>query len=76
MSKHTPLMRGAKPDLPGGLTTRPLQKSDTHDVFVLMAAQELEDIGQVAIEEADIVSDWARPSHDLAARSVGVVFAS
>ena len=68
MSKHTPLMRGAKPDLPGGLTTRPLQKSDTHDVFVLMAAQELEDIGQVAIEEADIVSDWAKPSHDLGAR--------
>jgi GNAT superfamily N-acetyltransferase len=37
-----------------------------------MAAQEKEDIGQVAIEEADIVSDWAKPSHDLAARSVGV----
>ena len=61
------------PDLPEGLTTRPLQKSDAHAVFVLMAAQELEDIGQVAIEEADIVSDWARPSHDLAARSVGVL---
>jgi GNAT superfamily N-acetyltransferase len=58
--------------LPDGLTTRPLQKSDAHAVFVLMAAQEQEDIGEVAIEEADIVSDWAKPSHDLGARSVGV----
>lgn len=58
--------------LPEGLTTRPLQKSDAHAVFVLMAAQEREDVGEVAIEEADIVSDWAKPSHDLAARSIGV----
>jgi mycothiol synthase len=60
------------PDLPEGLTTRPLRKADAHDVFVLMAAQQQEDIGQVAIEEADIVSDWAKPSHDLGARSIGV----
>ena len=60
------------PDLPEGLTTRPLQRSDARDVFVLMAAQEQEDIGHVAIEEADIVSDWAKPSHDLGARSIGV----
>ena len=58
--------------LPEGLTTRPLQKTDAHAVFVLMAAQEQEDIGEVAIEEADIVSDWAKPSHDLGARSIGV----
>jgi GNAT superfamily N-acetyltransferase len=58
--------------LPEGLTTRPLRRTDAHDVFVLMAAQEQEDIGEVAIEEADIVSDWARPSHDLGARSIGV----
>lgn len=58
--------------LPEGLTTRPLEKTDAHAVFVLMAAQEQEDIGEVAIEEADIVSDWAKPSHDLGARSVGV----
>lgn len=60
------------PDLPEGLTTRPLQKTDSRAVFELMAAQQREDIGVVAIEEADIVSDWARPSHDLGARSVGV----
>src|SRR6478672_9239056 len=72
VSKHTPPMRDAMPDLPDGLTTRPLQRSDAHDVFVLMAAQEQEDIGHVAIEEADIVSDWAKPSHDLGVRSIGV----
>ncbi|MDR7253211.1 GNAT superfamily N-acetyltransferase [Nocardioides sp. BE266] len=65
-------MADSAPPLPAGLTTRPLEKTDAHAVFVLMAAQEQEDIGTVAIEEADIVSDWARPSHDLGARSVGV----
>jgi GNAT superfamily N-acetyltransferase len=60
------------PDLPAGLTTRPLRKTDARAVFELMEAQQLADIGVVAIEEADIVSDWARPSHDLGARSVGV----
>lgn len=62
----------AVPHLPEGLTTRPLQKSDAHAVWVLMAAQEQEDIGEVGIEESDIAGDWARPSHDLGARSVGV----
>jgi GNAT superfamily N-acetyltransferase len=61
------------PALPAGLTTRPLQKTDARAVFELMAAQELEDIGEVAIEEADIVSDWSKPSHDLGARSIGVL---
>jgi mycothiol synthase len=71
--QHTPPMPDeTHPALPAGLTTRPLQKTDAHAVFVLMAAQEQQDIGQVAIEEADIVSDWSRPSHDLGARSVGV----
>ncbi len=60
------------PDLPEGLTTRPLQTADAQAVFELMAAQEREDIGVVSIEAADIVSDWARPSHDLGTRSVGV----
>lgn len=60
------------PDLPAGLTTRPLRTTDASAVHQLMAAQELEDIGEVVIEEADIVSDWAKPSHDLGARSIGV----
>ena len=60
------------PVLPEGLTTRPLQHSDATAVFELMAAQEQADLGTVEIEEADIIADWARPSHDLAARSTGV----
>lgn len=60
------------PELPAGLTTRPLRTTDAAAVHRLMAAQELADIGEVAIEEADIVSDWAKPSHDLGARSIGV----
>lgn len=58
--------------LPDGLTTRPLRPTDSRAAFELMAAQELADTGHVAIEESDIISDWARPSHDLAGRSVGV----
>ena len=60
------------PALPPGLTTRPLRPSDATAVHELMAAQELADLGMVEIEEADIVADWARPSHDLTARSIGV----
>ncbi len=60
------------PSVPDGLTTRPLRTTDARAVFELMAEQERADVGIVSIEEADIVSDWARPSHDLGARSVGV----
>lgn len=69
---HSDLSSTSLPRLPEGLTTRPLQKADARSVFELMAAQEREDLGVVSIEESDIVSDWARPSHDLGARSVGV----
>ena len=62
----------SRPTLPEGLTTRPLVRVDARAVFELMAAQQLADVGEVSIEEADIVSDWAVPSHDLGARSVGV----
>ena len=62
----------SSPQLPAGLTTRPLERTDATAVFELIAAQEKHDTGTVQIEEADIVADWAKPSHDLAARSVGV----
>ncbi|WP_457206036.1 GNAT family N-acetyltransferase [Nocardioides sp. P5_C9_2] len=61
------------PELPAGLTTRPLTRDDSGAVFALMAAQEQEDLGAVEIEEADIVGDWAKPSHDLSVRSIGVL---
>jgi mycothiol synthase len=60
-------------ELPTGLTTRPLVPADARAVFEVMAAQELADIGEVVIEEADIVADWQRPSFDLATSTVGVL---
>ena len=60
-------------DLPAGLTSRPLVMSDATAVYEVMAAQEQEDIGKVAIEEADILADWQRPSYDVSAGTVGVL---
>src|SRR5690349_474470 len=59
-------------DLPGGLTARPLVMTDARAVFEVMAAQELHDLGEVSIEEADIVGDWQRPSYDVSAGTLGV----
>jgi len=59
-------------DLPPGLTSRPLVMSDARAVFQVMVAQEQPDLGEVAIEEADIVGDWQRPSYDVSAGTVGV----
>jgi mycothiol synthase len=55
-----------------GLTSRPLNEGDARAVFEVMAAQELADIGMVEIEEADILGDWARPSFDVGASTIGV----
>ncbi|MGZ8745165.1 MAG: GNAT family N-acetyltransferase [Nocardioides sp.] len=59
-------------ELPRGLVTRPLVLADAPAVTAVMAAEELADIGEVAIEEADIVGDWQRPSFDLATSTIGV----
>lgn len=59
-------------ELPDGLTHRPLLPSDAHAVFEVMAAQELQDVGEVVIEEADIVGDWQRPRFEVETRTVGV----
>jgi len=58
--------------LPDGLTHRPLDFPDAAAVTAVMAAAELEDLGVVFIEEADIVSDWQRPSFDVATSTIGV----
>ena len=59
--------------LPYGLRTRPLQLPDARAVFEVMAAQEQHDLGEVSIEEADIVADWQRPSYDVSAGTLGVL---
>ncbi len=56
-----------------GLTTRPLALADSRAVYELMAAVQRAELGVVEIEESDILADWARPSHDLAASSVAVM---
>jgi mycothiol synthase len=58
--------------LPEGLTARPLTGDEAGAVFEVMAAQELHDLGDVEIEEADIVGDWQRPSFDVAASTMGI----
>src|SRR3954452_15875147 len=60
-------------ELPDGLTSRVLTHGDAEAVYDLIAAQERADIGKVEIEPADIVSDWNRPSWDIAASTVGVL---
>lgn len=58
--------------LPPHLTTRPLRHTDSRAVFELMAAHELDTVGEVAIEEADIIADWQRPSFDIESSTMGV----
>ncbi len=61
------------PALPAGLTTRPLSRADAPEVTALMAAEELHDIGQVEIEEADLVGDWQRPGFVLEESAIAVL---
>jgi mycothiol synthase len=60
------------PGLPAGLAARPLIPADASAVTAVMAAQELADVGEVVIEEADIIADWQRPGHEVSAGTVGV----
>lgn len=69
----TGAVRGAGANLPDGLTHRPLTLQDATAVFEVMAAEQEQVLGTVDIEEADIVADWSRPSHDVSSRAVGVV---
>ncbi len=59
-------------DLPAGLTARPLTPNDLDAAFAVYSGAELEDAGHLALEPEDIAGDWARPSFDLAADSIGV----
>lgn len=60
------------PQLPAGLTSRPLELADAQGIVDVMAAEQLADLGEVLIELADIEGDWSKPSYDLASSSVGV----
>lgn len=58
--------------LPDGLSTRPHEPADAQAVCDLVAATEVVDAGEAAIELEDIQGDWARASFDLATESIGV----
>ncbi len=58
--------------LPAPLASRPLVIGDAAAVADLIARCEQHDLGEVVVEYADIVSDWQRPSFDLATESIGV----
>lgn len=61
------------PSLPDGYTAHSLVMADSAAVTELVAAEELHDIGEVLIEEADYVSEWQKPSFDLASQAVAVL---
>jgi len=58
--------------LPDGYTQRSLVPDDAAAVTAAIAAQEIADVGEVVIEEADIVADWQRPGYDIDAGTIGV----
>lgn len=58
--------------LPAGLVTRPVEMTDAAAVTALVAAEELVDLGEVVIEEADYVSEWQKPSFDLTSQTISV----
>jgi mycothiol synthase len=58
--------------LPQGYAARPVEMADAPAVTALVAAEELHDLGEVMIEEADYVSDWQRPSFDLGTQTLAV----
>jgi ribosomal protein S18 acetylase RimI-like enzyme len=69
----TPATATALPtNLPDGLTSRTLTQDDAQAVYDVAAAQERADIGRTEIELADIISDWSRPSWDVATHTLGV----
>jgi mycothiol synthase len=61
-------------ELPDGYTQRSLVPEDAAAVTAAIAAQEVADVGEVVIEEADIVADWQRPGYDIASGTLGVFY--
>ncbi len=61
------------PTLPAGLTSRPLTIADAPAATAVMAAEEIADVGEVIIEEADLLGHWQRPSFDLTRSTFGVL---
>jgi len=63
----------ALPAASEALNVRPLTREDAAAVTALMATCEQHDVGEVLIEEADIVGDWQRPAFDLPTQTIAVL---
>lgn len=61
------------PPLPAGLSDRPLTVADSRAVYDLMAALHLAEIGEIVVEEDDLLAEWQRPSFDLETGTRAVV---
>jgi mycothiol synthase len=59
------------PDIQG-FAARPLVMGDSAAVYQLLARSEQHDIGEIFIEEADIIADWQRPDYDISAHAIGI----
>jgi len=58
--------------LPAGLQARSLAPTDAVSVYRLIAASELEELGEALIDLEDIEGDWKRPSLDFERDTLGV----
>jgi mycothiol synthase len=59
-------------NLAPGLTTRPLTLDDAAAVTALIVAEELHDVGPADVTVEDVVSEWQRPSYDIATSTIGI----
>lgn len=62
----------AQISVPAPYAARALTAVDAQAVFEVIAADEFDQIGRVAIEVEDIIGDWQRPSFSLADSTIGV----
>lgn len=59
--------------LPAGLRARSLSPTDAVAAYRLVAASELEDLGEVLVDLEDIEGDWKRPSLDFERDTLAVL---
>jgi GNAT superfamily N-acetyltransferase len=59
-------------ELPAGYTARPFSPDEAQAVVDVIAAAEVADVGEAAIDLEDIVGDWNRASFDLATEAIGI----
>ena len=69
---HRPARTNLPAGLPAGLTHRPLTLADAPAVHAVVAAEEVADLGEADLTLEDVVSEWQRPSYDIAASTLGV----